>query len=71
MVAVKALDRAIELDPKDTEVWNNRGIVLSLLKRNKEAIWSFEKATSLDPRKAELGTTEAWCFAAWKSMRMQ
>ena len=51
--AVKAFDRAIELNPKDTEVWNNRGIVLSLLKRNKEAIWSFEKATSIDPRNAE------------------
>jgi Flp pilus assembly protein TadD len=51
--AVKALNRTIELNPKDTEVWNNRGIVLSLLKRNKEAIWSFEKATSIDPRNAE------------------
>jgi Flp pilus assembly protein TadD len=51
--AVKALDKAIELSPKDTEVWNNRGIVLAHLKRNKEAIWSFEKATSIDSRNAE------------------
>ena len=51
--AVKALNKAIELNPKDTEMWNNRGIVLFFLKRNKEAISSFEKATSLDPRNAE------------------
>ena len=51
--ASKAFDRSIELDPKDTETWNNRGIALSILKRNKEAIQSFEKATSIDPRNAE------------------
>jgi Flp pilus assembly protein TadD len=31
--AVKALDRAIELNPKDSEIWNNRGIILSILKK--------------------------------------
>lgn len=51
--AIKALDKSIELNPKDTEVWNNRGIVLSLLKKNKEAISSFEKSTAIDPRNAE------------------
>jgi tetratricopeptide (TPR) repeat protein len=62
--AVKALDRAIELNPKDTEVWNNRGIVLSLLKRNKEAIWSFEKATSIDPRNAEAWYNRGMVFCS-------
>jgi Flp pilus assembly protein TadD len=51
--AVKALNKAIELNPKDSEIWNNRGIILFVLKRNKDAILSFEKATSLDPRNAE------------------
>ena len=62
--AVKALNRAIELNPKDTEVWNNRGIVLSLLKRNKEAIWSFEKATSIDPRNAEAWYNRGMVFCS-------
>lgn len=51
--AVKALDKAIELNPKDSEVWNNRGIVLFFLKKSKEAIWSFERSTTIDPRNAE------------------
>jgi tetratricopeptide (TPR) repeat protein len=31
MEAARAFDSAIELDPNDTEAWNNRGIVLSIL----------------------------------------
>lgn len=62
--AAKAFDRAIELDPNDTEAWNNRGIVLSILKRNKEAIPSFEKATSIDPRNAEAWYNRGMVFCS-------
>ena len=62
--AAKAFDRAIELDPNDTEAWNNRGIVLSILKRNKEAIQSFEKATSIDPRNAEAWYNRGMVFCS-------
>jgi len=49
--ASKAFDKSIELDRKDTETWNNRGIVLSILKRNKEAIqWPLGSNILIVPR---------------------
>jgi len=62
--AIKALDRAIQLNPNDSEIWNNRGIILFLLKRYKEAIRSFEKATSLDPRNAEAWYNRGMVFCS-------
>lgn len=42
-------DQAIEFNPLDAEAWGNRGGVLLMLQRYKEAIASFDKAIQIQP----------------------
>ena len=50
---LKWYNKAIELDPNDTVVWNNKGIILDKLGRHEEAIMCYDKAIELDPNSAE------------------
>ncbi|AMW28275.1 tetratricopeptide repeat protein [Arthrospira platensis] len=45
--AVDAYNQALKLEPNLAEVWNNRGVVLTKLKRYQEAIASYEKAIQI------------------------
>jgi len=45
-------DKALETDPKHVSAWNNKGIVLSRLKRFEEAISCYDKAIELNPEYA-------------------
>ena len=40
--ALRALDKALAIDPADPETWNNRGAVLNDLARFEEAIGDFD-----------------------------
>jgi len=53
--AIKAYDRAIDLDPKYASAWNNKGIALDELGKYDEAIKAYDKAIDLDPK-----YTSAW-----------
>ena len=48
--ALIAYDKALELDPNHVSAWNNKGIVLSRLKRFEEAIVCYDKAIEIDPK---------------------
>lgn len=50
--ALRAIDRAIELNPNEAGFWNNRGVLLKPLgaPRNAERIAAYHKAVSLNPR---------------------
>jgi len=48
--ALQALEKSIELDPDNTEVWRNKGVTLYFLGRYEEAIQATEKAIEVDPR---------------------
>jgi tetratricopeptide (TPR) repeat protein len=48
-------DHALEIDPSQPKVWNNRGEALGSMGRLPEAIGCFDKAIELDPR-----FMEAW-----------
>jgi tetratricopeptide (TPR) repeat protein len=48
--SVSCYDKAIEVDPKNVETWNNRGNNLHELQRYKEAVESYDKALEVDPR---------------------
>ena len=61
--ALIAYDKALELDPNHVSAWNNKGIVLSRLKRFDEAIVCYDKAIEIDPKYAN-----AWYNKA-KAMR--
>jgi tetratricopeptide (TPR) repeat protein len=49
MEAIASLDRAIEIDPFDHQIWMHRGFLFWRLERWKDALASFERAAALDP----------------------
>jgi tetratricopeptide (TPR) repeat protein len=50
--ALIAYDKALELDLNHVSAWNNKGIVLSRLKRFEEAIVCYDKAIEIDSQYA-------------------
>ena len=48
--ALKALDKAVQLQPDNADLWKNLGEALIALARLDEAILSFQHALKLDPR---------------------
>ena len=52
--ALTAYDKAVELNPKNFEAHNNRGIVLGDLGRYEEALTAYDKAIELNPKNAEV-----------------
>lgn len=51
--ALDSYDRALEIQPDDAEVHNNRGNALGRLGRHRQALASFERALQLQPDYAE------------------
>jgi tetratricopeptide (TPR) repeat protein len=51
--SLDAYEKALQLDPKDSEAWNNKGIDLGLLGKYDEALSAFENAVSLNESYAE------------------
>jgi tetratricopeptide (TPR) repeat protein len=51
--AIEDYNKAIELNPKNAEAYNNRGNAHSELNKHEEAIEDFNKAIELDPKYAE------------------
>jgi tetratricopeptide (TPR) repeat protein len=50
--ALIAYDKALELDPNHVICWNNKGIVLSRLKRFEDAIACYDRAIEILPEYA-------------------
>ena len=46
--ALADFNKTIELNPKDPDAWNNRGLVYNRLGRTQEALSDFNKALELD-----------------------
>jgi len=51
--AMKAFDKAIELNPQSAEAWAGRGFSLNGQIKYYEALQAYDKATQLDPKLAE------------------
>ena len=47
--AIKAFDKAIEINPQDSYAWDGKGIALWKLDKYDEAIKAFDKAIEIDP----------------------
>jgi len=52
-LAIKAIEKAIELEPDYAEAWNNKGVALGKLGRHDEALKAYEKAIELKRDYAE------------------
>ncbi|MGB9869822.1 tetratricopeptide repeat protein, partial [Methanothermobacter sp.] len=51
--ALEQYNKALKINPKYAEAWNNKGAALKELKRYKEALKCYEKVTQLDPEDIE------------------
>lgn len=50
--ALVAYDKVLEIDPNHVSAWNNKGIILSRLKRFEESIICYDKAIEINPEYA-------------------
>jgi len=50
--AIRYYDRVLELEPKNTNAWNNRGVCCKKLGRNEEALRCYDKAVEADRHNA-------------------
>jgi tetratricopeptide (TPR) repeat protein len=46
--AIKAYDKAIEINPEYLEAWNNKGVALSKINKSEEAIKAYDKEIEID-----------------------
>ncbi len=53
--ALKVYDKAIEINPQNTDAWNNKGDALTELNRSDEALKAYDKAIEINPQ-----NTDAW-----------
>ena len=51
--AIKAYDKAIEINPQLAEVWNNKGLALYHQGKYSEAIQAYDRAIEINPQLAE------------------
>lgn len=65
--AVKSYDRALQLAPNSTVLWNNRGKALANLGRIDDAISSFDKSLSIDSKDIEALNLKATALSQGKS----
>ena len=48
--AIDCYNKALEIDPKDSTAWNNKGAALMELGRQTQAIDCYNKALEIDPK---------------------
>jgi tetratricopeptide (TPR) repeat protein len=47
--AIKAFDKVIEIDPRNSDVWTGKGFVLNILNNYDKVIKAFDKAIEINP----------------------
>ncbi|MGI5992127.1 MAG: tetratricopeptide repeat protein [Methanosarcina sp.] len=60
--AIKAFDKAIEINSQDLEAWNNKGFCLVHLGDYEEAIKAFDKAIEIDSQSSEVWNNKGLCL---------
>lgn len=61
--ALKACEKATEINPKDPEAWNNKGIILSILGRFEEALKAFKEAIKINPTNPDVWSSKGATLA--------
>ena len=65
--ALQSFDRALELDTKYSDAWNNRGLVFLKLGRLPEAIIALDRSIELDPKDGNTWYNLARVYGAMKN----
>ena len=50
---MKAFDKAIEINPQNSNAWNNKGVALGNLNKYDEAMKAFDKAIEINPQDSD------------------
>jgi tetratricopeptide (TPR) repeat protein len=58
--AIKYYDKALEIDPKDANVWVNKAVALHKLEKYDEAIECYDKALEIDPEDSTARYDKWW-----------
>jgi tetratricopeptide (TPR) repeat protein len=61
--AIECYDKALEIDPKNADAWNNKGGALGSLGKHEEAIEYYDKALKIDPKNAMAWTNKGWSLS--------
>ena len=64
--AVKSLDKATDIDPKNSDAWYYKGLSFYNLQRYLEAVKSLDKATDIDPKNGD-----AWYYKGLSFYNLQ
>lgn len=64
--ALKACDKAIELDPDDAEAWYGKACIYSLSKDKESALLNLTKATDLDIKYKEMAKKDDYFKEYWE-----
>jgi Flp pilus assembly protein TadD len=64
--SVAAFDKALEIAPRDADVWIKRGIAMHEFERYSDAVVSFDKALRIDPNHEE---AKRWRERSFKRMQ--
>ena len=64
--AVKSLDKATDIDPKNRDAWYYKGLSFYNLQRYLEAVKSLDKATDIDPKNGD-----AWYYKGLSFYNLQ
>lgn len=60
--ALKAIEKALEIDPKYAEAWNSKGIVLYKIGKYEDALKAYDKALEINPKYAEAWNSKGIVF---------
>src|SRR5919205_2200351 len=60
--AIAAYNKALEIDPKDKQVWANKGDALNLLGNYTGAIAAYNKALEIDPTYVNAWDGKGWAL---------
>ncbi|MGH9769639.1 MAG: tetratricopeptide repeat protein [Blastocatellia bacterium] len=61
-IALRQLDRALEIKPDDYDAWRDRGIALYRLGRWQEAVASYDRAIEINPDDGIIWRQRAWAL---------
>jgi len=51
---IAAFDRAIEINPQDSDAWNNKGLALGKLNKHEDAMKAYDKASEIYQQKSKV-----------------
>ena len=51
---MKAYDKAIEINPNDSDAWNNKGLALGKLNKHEDAMKAYDKAIEIYQQKSKV-----------------